>query len=272
MVYIDLYNNTLLSNSLLQEITYNDFNLDPASIDRDHEIVVRCLVDGANATLPKRRPVSYLKPYWNDPLKHCHSEMSKLREEWCRQGRPRGHEWSAYTEYKNAKREFRRTHRRRVAEHMAEENAEVDRTAEVDPVTFWKNTNRRRKPSRSSANSGIKFNGTLVRDKVRITHGWHGYFKEMYANIDDNDYDNVFKTEISQRLHDTLPNLVPDQSAVVTPELISEIIGSFPKGKAAGHDNVTYEHYKYAKSVVSPALANIYTRMLRSTHAVSSVV
>jgi hypothetical protein len=105
----------------------------------------------------KNRFKEYLKPYWNDNLTVADQEMKLLRQEWCRQGRPRNTTNPGHSKYKAAKPKFRRLHRLRVNEYLLELNSEIERTAEVDSVKFLKMINRRKKNRSSQSACIIKF-------------------------------------------------------------------------------------------------------------------
>ena len=62
--------------------------------------VAGSVVTCANKSLPKKQYKDYLKPYWNSDLSVAHYEMKSLRQEWCRQGRPRDNSSLEYSKYK----------------------------------------------------------------------------------------------------------------------------------------------------------------------------
>ncbi|KAH3833945.1 hypothetical protein DPMN_107261 [Dreissena polymorpha] len=222
----------------------------------------------------RKKYVSDLKPYWNSELTAAHDSMSLVRREWCRQGRPRDATGQAFSAYKTAKREFRRLHRKCLNIYLSNLNNEIDRMAEVDSHKFWKMVNARRNRNRSSLSSGIKFDGTTVRDRDSISDGWYHYFRELFQphhDPDDVHSSDTWEKHVSSELDFIVTNIKPDPEVRVLPETVDHIISTCPKRKAGGYDNLQYEHLINAKHVISPVLANIYTWMLRTGHVPDSM-
>ena len=56
---------------------------------------------------------------------------------------------TSYREYKMAKRDFRRVHRKYVDMYLQSQNEEIDRAAEIDSNLFWRLVNAKRSKSNS---------------------------------------------------------------------------------------------------------------------------
>ena len=58
--------------------------------------------------------------------------MKLKRATWLTEGKPRNPMNTSYREYKMAKRDFRRVHRKYVDMYLQSQNEEIDRAAEID--------------------------------------------------------------------------------------------------------------------------------------------
>ena len=149
-------------------------------------------------------------------------------------------------------------------------NNEIDSTAEVDSRKFWKMVNNRKK-RQTPVSAGINFVGSIVRDRDLIIDGWYSYIKDLYSPSDDNNYDATFENVISSNLNDYVNTLLPDTSAIVLPEVVSDAIAECSRVKSCGYDKIQYEHLIYAKDILAPVLANIFTCMLRTAFVPESL-
>ena len=68
--------------------------------------IVTAIKRDENETLPHKKFIRHLNPYWSKHVKDLHRSLKVKREVWISEGRPRG-EHRALREYKCAKRHFR---------------------------------------------------------------------------------------------------------------------------------------------------------------------
>ena len=68
--------------------------------------IVTAIKRDENETLPHKKFIRHLNPYWSKHVKDLHRSITVKREVWISEGRPRG-EHRALREYKCAKRHFR---------------------------------------------------------------------------------------------------------------------------------------------------------------------
>ena len=115
------------------------------SIDQVYAILSERVIKYASESMPKRKYVSYLKPYWNADLSTASKYMKHVRWQWGCAGRPRDPNNYAYEQYKTAKCDFRRLHRKAVTSYLNSLNDDIDWCAGVDSCRFWKLVNSRRK-------------------------------------------------------------------------------------------------------------------------------
>ena len=87
---------------------------------------------------PQTKFKPFLKPYWNNDLKHLHKCMRHKRQEWILEGKPRSNNYMSYTEYKSAKRQFRKLHRQCASNYLKKMDEDIDNAAGVDCDYFWK--------------------------------------------------------------------------------------------------------------------------------------
>ncbi len=100
-------------SSSLQSVT-SELNLPPqctTDLDIIYDNFVTSMCKCSDDCIPKSKFRSFLKPYWNAELTDLHRNMKTMRRVWAACGRPRGSEHISYSEYKDAKRRFRRCHR-----------------------------------------------------------------------------------------------------------------------------------------------------------------
>ncbi|KAL4220325.1 hypothetical protein ACF0H5_020732 [Mactra antiquata] len=116
----------------------------------------------ANQVFPKRSYKSHLKPYWNNDLTNAHKHMKFLRNAWCGAGRPRNKCHEAYHNYKQAKCDFRRLHRRIVMNYLHQKDLELDQAAELDANRFWKTVKSRRQNKFGQNGTALNFDGEIV--------------------------------------------------------------------------------------------------------------
>ena len=115
-------------------------------------------------------------------LTTLHKSMMASRNRWLDAGRPRGRNHNAFSEYKAAKRHFRRAHRQASETFIKTQLDEIDRLAEVDQRLFWHHVNHRRKRSCNAAGSNINFDGRNVFNEREITNEWANYCLPVYSN------------------------------------------------------------------------------------------
>ncbi|WAR10952.1 hypothetical protein MAR_036028 [Mya arenaria] len=128
--HISEYNTLLQDDTELNNIIHSELGID--SIDNAYDIIRNKLNEYSSISLPRKKFVPNLKPYWNQELSDLHSTMTSLRVKWCSEGRPRSCNNKYSADYKNAKRRFRRLHRKSVNTYLTTLDMELDNAAELD--------------------------------------------------------------------------------------------------------------------------------------------
>ena len=115
------------------------------SIDNLYESIVSSIEYASRICLPNSSYRPYLKPYWSAELRRYHVVMRYKRRVWIESGRPRGNDYTSYSEYKEAKRQFRKLHRNCSCNYLQEINRNIDAAADIDSPYFWRLFNSKRK-------------------------------------------------------------------------------------------------------------------------------
>jgi len=86
------------------------------------------IIHEAEKHLPQSKFNTYAKPYWCSELKHAHARARHFRSVWLRSGRPRGGQHLSYSDYRLAKKCFRRLQRQCIAKY---ENSIFDQLTKI---------------------------------------------------------------------------------------------------------------------------------------------
>ena len=130
--------------------------------------LVNRLNDTTKKCIPKSKFKPHLKPYWNKELTDAHQLMKYKRTLWRETGKTRGSTYLAYRDYKQAKTEFRKLHRKIVSQYLKELDDQINTAAEIDSKRFWKLIISMRSKTGPKATSEITFNGTTYRDRKKL--------------------------------------------------------------------------------------------------------
>lgn len=260
----DQYCMLVNSDSDIQTIGNNE--LDEWGIVSSYHKLCNKLTEYSQIAFPQKSYKPFTKPYWTTELNNLHGDMVKLREDWCRAGRPRDPDIQQYQQYKNGKAVFRRAHRRCVLQYMSSLDSDLESAARTNSARFWKLIKTRRGKYRSTLGAGIRFNGQMYRGREDLCEQWAKYFCEIYKPSTSPSFDETWKQTVCDYVRDYFDNATPEREVCVSSDLVSKCINSLPKGKVGGADGLMYEHLKYCVSVISQPLSNLYTQMLRRGH------
>ena len=126
------------------------------SIDNLYESIVSSIEYVSRICLLHSSYRPYLKPYWSSELRRYHGVMRYKRRVWIESGRPRGNDYTSYSEYKEAKRQFRKLHRNCSYNYLQEINRNIDAAADIDSPYFWRLFNSKRKNNTKKRFQGNK--------------------------------------------------------------------------------------------------------------------
>ena len=261
-----LYTECLQNNAVLKEALKHDIKSE-GDIDTLYGQLVNCINDATKRHIPRSKFKSHLKPYWNKDLTNAHQMMINKRTLWIENGMPRGLTHLSYRHYKQAKAEFRKLHRKVVAQYLKSLDDQINAAAEVDVKRFWKLIKSRRSKAGNSATSEIIFNGSTYRDPQEINDQWQIYFSQLYTPDENELFDDNVKAEIE----DELRNIKHDcagisNSLTIDRDLVVDAIKSSKLGRACGEDRLYYENIKYGGAIVIDTLVKLFTAMLNFSH------
>ncbi len=105
-------------------LTENNISLNNLSVSSDSDIdamaqtLTELLITTAQSCIPHKSFNQLTKPYWNNDVKIAHRTERLARQFWISEGRPRGHTFPSYTNYKYAKNKFRACQRNACETYM----------------------------------------------------------------------------------------------------------------------------------------------------------
>ena len=219
------------------------------------------IILNASATLPKSNFNKYAKPHWSAKVKESYTRALRLRNEWFKAGRPKGHS-TYFLAYKEAKTAFRRTERRARESHDNCIFDQLSRAAEVDYKTFWKLL--RQKSGKQFNNCSKIVVGNQGFENTNVAEGFKEYFAQVfdYVNTDDLLYDTLNKELVHYMNTESSP-LLKTLTRQFSIEEVEKAVHSLSKRKSPGHDGILNEHIIYAGHSVVKMLRILFNAMLK---------
>ena len=234
-------------------------------VEKYYADILSAMKSVAMKYIKRKTYVPHIKPFWNETLKMLHKQMTECRAHWQNDGKPRGHEYISYSDYKNAKRIFRNSMRHAEQAWENEEINNLEKSSEVNHRMFW-NTVRKRKSAGPQKVFEMKFEDKVCQTTKDITKGWAQYFSKLYLPLKSPDFDEHFKETIETKLQSLLEGTtisIPEMDSKVSETEVYEAVKSLPLGKAGGDDNVTYEHLKYGGQQLYHHLSSLFSLMVK---------
>ena len=178
-------------------------------------------------------------------MKLLHDNCRRYRKLWIMQGRPRGMENRFFSDYKRAKRNFRRELRRKANEYESREYERLEKIFEIDNSSFQRIMSKRRK-QRGMQSNLLKIDRNEPDDFRNI---WKDHYSQLYTPKSHPKYDESFFRHVKSCLKRyENESYSADYDALdddFTVEEVNSIIAKLPNGKTSGPDGLTYEHIKY---------------------------
>lgn len=224
----------------------------------------------AERSIPKTKLKKNLKPFWKEGLKPLHESCRRYRRLWIMQGRPRGSENCFFSDYKRAKRNFRRELRRKAFEYESREYERLGKTFEVDNSSFQRIMSKRRK-QRGMQTKSLKIDGKLIDEPDDLRNVWKEHYSQLYTPKLNPEYDESFLNYVTscvKRYENE--SYFTDYDAlddIFTVEEVNNTIVQLPNGKSSGPDGLTYEHIKYG----GIALITLLTTILNAITSLETV-
>ena len=242
---------------------------EPSDVVNFHNILVNEMKTCSDHHVPNVKFKKHLKPYWkaeNYILRQLHQIMRTKRITWLREGRPRGHEFISYVEYKYAKRDFRKKMRELAFKDEQQFYEEIEQASSIDQNNFWRLINSKRK-KKGSCVYELKVNDKIYRHPVDILESWEEHFTNLYSETDASDqFDQTFKEEIEREfvniVNESDNELDEIMHVPVEEEEMKTLIRKATTGKAAGVDSITNEHIKYGGSILCEYLTHLFNGII----------
>ena len=257
--YTEIVTERLQQSSILCDI--NDENYRTV-LSNAYDQICNLLREVSGSVFKRSKFKKHLKPFWNDELKSLHQAMREERQKWKVNGQPRAVIHPSFYHYKEAKRLFRRKHRFYAEQYLSSLNEEFDKSADVDPETFWKLYNKRTVKTTSQVYHGsMNFNSSTYRCPKEIARQWGFYFKDLYKSKSETNDNSTFTAEIElavNRIKNTHRDSDTERFDI---DDIKNAISSLNKNKACSHDSVYNEHIIYGGTVFHQFLLRFYNWM-----------
>ncbi|MEW8546461.1 MAG: reverse transcriptase domain-containing protein, partial [Candidatus Thiodiazotropha sp.] len=268
---VNAYTQELENNARIQNSFFEGLLNSHDSIDRAYHTLVSEISAAARKCFPVKKFHRFLKPYWNQELGDFHKCMKLKRSAWVAAGKPRESDCLLYLEYKSAKREFRRCHRKCVNKYLQDQIDQIDKAAEVDSALFWRLVNARRKNSNSRPGSEMLFNGRYCNTSAEINKEWAHYFAELYTPTQADHFDDAFsetiRTEMVNIKRD-LENLSESATyPIISAEEVESALKLTKRNKAGGDDGLMYEHLVYGGPLLCEVLSRFFNAVVKLSYA-----
>ena len=241
------------------------------SIDGAYEALVCATTVAARKCFPVKSFKHFLKPYWNQELANFHKRMKLKRAAWINDGKPRDVGRDSYKDYKSAKREFRRCHRKGVNKYLRDQIEEIDKAAELDSTLFWRLVNAKRKNSNSRPGSELIFNGRHCNTSAEINEGWANYFAELYYPSEAAHFDEEFSDTIQSEMQNVRRDLETSPTLgdlpIISNNEVESALKLTKRNKAGGGDGLVYEHLVYGGPFLCSILTKFFNAVIKLAYA-----
>lgn len=207
-----------------------------------------CMCQAANNTVQQKKFCPFLKPYWKECVKEIHQEMRVKRRAWINEGRPRGPESMSFSNYKEAKRRFRKKLRNLAYQTEVDLWNEIEKSAEIDHNKFW-NLIKMKRSKRNKKCKALRINGIVYRKVDEVAEAWRAHFAKLYAFGNNPDFDNDHRIWVVQELQRMVSIMnvteIDELNRCVDMSELESAIKGLKTEKAAGYDEIYNEHVKY---------------------------
>ena len=253
---------------ILTSYTYRGSVLDPeVDLDTYIEHVVKALISAARDTIPVSKPSVGTKPFWTPQLTQLSRHEYAVWRHWVAAGRPRDHENELWTQYKTAKRDFRRSMRQSELQYEQSAIDELVQAEQIDHRFFWYLVNKAAKGSKTRC-SRIQPtrapDGNIVYDPQHINDSWEKYYEELFKPMSKPQYDAANQQMVNDTINN-LPNTYFDNTVpchYMSPSDVEDKCKKLRCRKAAGWDGVFGEHLKHGGTNLYKALQVLYNTII----------
>lgn len=184
---LDCYRYTNQVEQYLSQLLLND-EITPEGVEAQNTHITNSLLKAGYECIPKSEFRPYLKPYWkSNNLNDNHYKMRQCRKQWVSESRPRDSSSNSYCEYKDAKREFRRLHRKAKRKAKKDILDELQKSSEIDVNTFYKTVRKQRR--RKTTVNSLDYDGKTETTAAGIAMLWGKYYADLAQPFMSNEFD-----------------------------------------------------------------------------------
>ena len=243
-----------------------------ADIDQYTTQIQKCIVSALETSVPKRRFCSYKRPYWDDELSQCHNQQKRLRQIWVTSGRPRGHNYISYSQYKASKRQFANLLKMKHKMFFQKKYENIESSPDINLSKLWKHV---RSKTKSDSNiSSIKSEGIIYSTPLQLCSLWEKHYNSLLNEqpVESLQYDDSHQELIHNKVEDMHTNFdkLCDDTGIITHDFtineVADICLRLPSNKSAGYDCITYECLKFGGYMLYERLAYLFNSMLSLVH------
>ena len=219
----------------------------------------------AGEKLPRSKFRSNVKPFWNREL----TELKRVKVEcfnlWKAAGRPRDADHQLFQNHKIARKAFMRELKRVQKEHKRNEIGDIIKAAHNDRISFWKKVKKVRNPKQHEVFAVRNEGGNVVYDINEVVQVWSNHFERISLprqspSFDDRHFKHVTDS-IKMWYNDD------DEGEFLTQNFTSdEVIDglkALKRGKAAGCDGLTTEHFIHAGETIVTLVRDVLNSVIR---------
>ena len=184
------------------------------------------------------------KPYWNKKLDDLFNCKEKALKEWGVESGIKSVEFESFEILKCAKKSFKKEHKKCIRNYDILNMKDFAMSGDLDQRYFWYIVNRYRKVL--SVNPVRSDSGVIITDPVDIAHEWGVYFKDLFSEKSNPEWDNDFKDIVDKNV-ERLSSIecVQLRDGPIRVNEVMEMLKSMKNGRASGWDQISAEHLKY---------------------------
>ena len=195
-------------------------------------------------------------------LKRLKVDCFKL---WKAAGRPRDRDNYLFQNHKTARKEFMRELRKVQKEHDKREVNEIIKAAHNDRVSFWKKVKRLRNPKQHEVFAVRNSSGNVVYNINEVVQVWRDHFEcisqpRQSPNFDERHYKHVYDSVKSWYNEDDDGEFL---TQTFTYDEVNTGMKALNRGKAAGCDGLTTEHFIHAGGTFITLIRDIFNSIVR---------
>ncbi|MEW8546332.1 MAG: reverse transcriptase family protein [Candidatus Thiodiazotropha sp.] len=252
---------TLVSNRIRSVDSDQDCDVN-SKVEKISDILMQTVTECA----PKRRNVKPKnKRLWCPELNNLARKSKIAHKQWKNAGKPIDPENSFVISKNACKKQLRKQQRQIAAEQRNSLYKEIMITHTDDKKLFYKLVNRQRNHSQYAL-SDLIIDDVHVTEVDMIRQGWASYFHRLATPVDDQKFDNTYKSKVELRRL-LIQNICEQEGHDFEPisvEQVTKAIQMMKNNKAADMSGLTAEHIKYGGDVLAGCLTSLVNKILRT--------